>query len=67
MRVVAVIAIVMLSACASPPEPVPNARPMTPLEWCANAIRVMGLQGLDPLQKQAVFEMARNRGCFNPQ
>jgi hypothetical protein len=41
------------------------ARPLSPQEWCASAIKLMGHSGGSYHQKQALLEMARNRGCFD--
>lgn len=75
IRVGAILLALALASCARAPDPYPSpndpyAAPikpvaeMTPAERCQNMIRLMGNNYAEPAQKAALYETARNSGCF---
>ena len=59
-------AMLLLAGCASSPPPAAPkpVSEMTPAERCENLLRLMGNPWLEPFQKAAVYEKARNDGCM---
>ena len=53
-----------LAGCRSAGNYAPVAQ-LTPQQWCAKAVMLMGSHYIAEQGREALLEMARNRGCFN--
>lgn len=58
------IVLVALVGCTATPERTTFVAPTDPVEWCAEATRLLGDPYVDDFQKVALLEAMRNRGCL---
>jgi hypothetical protein len=69
MRILGIVALgASLAGCARQPEyyepPRKPVSEMTPVERCANLLELSGNAYLNPGQRSAAYEKARNDGCM---